>query len=171
MVRVLSGWALVASLFLSAGCGKKDFTEFSSAEGKFKALFPGTPKETSQNAAGMNMKIFTVEERNGAYVVAFADLPLAENMPDAEIQTRLDGAKQGMVNNVNGKLTGESQVKLDGQYPGREVKADLPDKKGQLQARVYLVGKRLYQIMVVGTSSTVGSADTVKFLDSLKVTK
>jgi hypothetical protein len=56
-------------------------------------------------------------------------------------------------------------------YPGRDIEAELPNGKGLLHARFWIVNKRLYQLMVVGTHSLAGSADATKFLKSLTLTQ
>ena len=72
---------------------------------------------------------------------------------------------------MGGTFKSESKIELDGKHPGREILADIPSKGGAVRARVYLVGTRLYQIMVVGKKGFEESADTLKFLNSLKLTQ
>jgi len=171
-------FAVACGFLIVSGCSKtgsnnsNEFKEFASAEGRFKVLMPGTPKEESQAAAGTNMKTYSLTEKEGAYMVAFADLPLPKGMKEPEIQKRLDGARDGMLSNVGGKLTNSSKITLSGKYPGREVQATLPKQQdGLLIAKIYFVNQRLYQIMVTGTKAWAGSADATKFLDSLVVTQ
>jgi len=170
MTRKVVLLAAVCGLLLVSGCEKEEFKEFASGEGRFKVQMPGTPREETNFAAGTSFKTYSIQEMNGAYAVAFADMPIPSGERDAQIQARLDGARDGMVRNINATLTGSSFIRLNGKYPGREVRADLPGKKGILRARVYLVDRRLYQVMVVGTTSWANSPETTTFLDSLVVT-
>ncbi len=163
-------WAVACTLLLVSGCDNGEFREIVSEEGRFKVQMPGTPKETSQFVLGFTMKTWSLEKKEGGYAVAFADIPMASKESDIQIQKRLEGARDGMVSNTRSKLTSSSRTTLNGKYPGRDVEADLPDQKGILRARIYLVGQRLYQIMVVGTKPWANSADATKFLDSLIVT-
>ena len=57
----------------------------------------------------------------------------------------------------------------DAKYPGKEMQVS----KGAtyLNARMYLVGNRLYQIMVIGPKDVVNNAETTAYLDSFAVTK
>jgi hypothetical protein len=98
------------------GCGAS-FQEFSSADGKFKASFPGKPKELTQNAAGTTMKIYQVEERNGAYQVGYADMPFPENEPAAQLKGRLDGAVAGMAASTGGTVQSQSDITVNGNTP------------------------------------------------------
>jgi hypothetical protein len=157
---------LACGLLLIAGA---DFKEFSSKDGKFKAQFPGEPMTKTIDAAGVKAKTFTVEEKNGGYVVSYADLPIPADEGADLIEKRLDGSRDGMVKNIRGTLTGEKKIKLADKYPGREITADLPGKKGVIRARIYIVGKRLYQVLVIGTEDTAKSADATKFLESFQL--
>ena len=157
------------SVALLDGCGKAEFKPFNSAAGKFSCEFPGSPKEQSQSVSGTQMKMFSVEERTGAYMVAYADMPIPANETPAEIQARLDGSRDGMVQNMKGTFKSESKIELNGKHPGREVQADLPKENAGVRARVYLVGTRLYQIMVVGKKGFTDSAEATRFLNSLKL--
>jgi hypothetical protein len=139
---------------------------FSTDEGRFTAWMPAAPKGEKLTAAGVPLKAFNVEEKDGAYVVAYADMPVARGVSADQAQTALDFARDGMVRNVNAQLTGESRIWLAGKYPGREVRAELPGKVGIVRARLYLVDRRLYQVMVVGRAPWANSADAGQFLNS-----
>jgi len=156
---------VLAGVFFLSGCGSKELKEFKSPAGGFKVLMPGNPKEQTQNTAAGQFKMYSVEERNGAYMAGFADTPIPPNEPEAKTQIRLDGARDGAVGNIKGTLVREAKIQLSGN-PGREIEANLPQNKGIVRARFYIVGSRMYQIMVVGTKSFAGSSDATKFLDS-----
>ena len=171
MSRIASSAFLVACLFAIAGCKKAEFQEFVSADGHFKVLMPGKPKEQVQATGVASMKTYMIEEKNGAYMAAFSDMPIPANEPEATLQQRLDGSRDGCLRNTNAKLKKETKISLNGKYPGRDIEAELPDSKGLLHARIWLVKQRLYQVMVVGTQSWANSADAAKFLDSLTLTE
>jgi hypothetical protein len=166
MLRASRLAIVLFGLFLVSGCGSPPFKEFSSKEGKFKVQMPGTPKETKQNAGGMDMHMYTTEQRNGAFAVAYSDSPVPLGQSPAQAKLALDGARDGALKNINAKLTGEKDITLAGKHPGREITADLPDNKGQLKARFYIVDRRIYQQLVMGNKSWVESPDAAKFLDS-----
>jgi len=143
---------------------------FTSKEWKFKAKFPSKPKESSQKVAGVALTAYAVEGKDGAYVVGVADLPIPAGETDKMIQDRLDGARDGAVKNVGGKLQDSKAITLDKKYPGREVSATIAQpKEGILRARVYLVGSRLYQVLVIGTKEHATSKEADAFLESFKV--
>lgn len=173
MLRPFSAIVLAATLaapLVAPGSDKP--TEFSSAACKFKAKFPGTPKEQSQMAAGVQMKMFATESRNGVFAVSVADMPIPANEPAEKIDERLDGAQAGVIKNVNGTLKDSKKVKLADKYAGRDFTATISKPmEGLIRARVYLVGKRLYQVMVMGTEDFVKSKDADQFFESFALTE
>ena len=148
-------------LFALVGCGGSEPQPVTNAGGKYKVLMPGTPKTQTQPAAGMTMHVQSYEEGDGAFMVAYVDTPIPENESEAQIQSRLDGSRDGALGNISGKLVSESQIKLAEKYHGREFRGDIPKLKGVVVARVYLVGSRLYQVMAVGKPSWV-DRDVIK---------
>jgi hypothetical protein len=159
-----------ACLALVVGCGAS-FQEFNSKDGHFKVSMPGKPKEQSQPAAGTTMHTFTVDERNGAYVVGYGDMPIPEKEPAEKIKDRLDGAMMGMGGNTGGKVVTQKDITVNSKYPGREFKLAITQpKKGEIRGKIFLQGKRLYQVFVVGTDAFANSANATKFLDSFTLT-
>jgi hypothetical protein len=175
--RVL-GLILVASL--ASGCTNDGvlvdgapWQEFSSEDGHFKIQMPGSPAHQSQSMMGTTMNLFSLEGKELLYGVGYADMPIPglERESPAQIEQRLQGAVQGSVSNINGKLTRQSGISLAGKFPGKEYEANLPEGRGVIRARVYFVNKRLYVIMVAGKPALVLSGDTNKFFGSFQVTQ
>ncbi len=157
---------LFGAMFVT-GCGQAEFKEFTSQEGKFKVQMPGTPKKQEQETFGAKLVTYSVEQRNGAYAANFADMPIPAGESAEKLEDRLDGAQAGALGNIKAKLIDSKKVTLENKYPGREFNGELPDNKGMIRARVFLVNTRMYQIIVIGTKSFVNSADASKFLNSL----
>lgn len=168
---MLRAIALLAAAVALPAVARADDKPFESKDGKFAAKFPSAPKEQSLDTAGTKLYLFVLEQKPGAFMVAYADLPIPEKETEKEIEARLDGSRDGMLKNMGGKLTDEKKVKLDGKHPGREIFADIGGGKGKVRARVYYAGTRLYQVLVVGEKEFVEAKGTVEFLDSLKLTK
>jgi hypothetical protein len=132
--------------------------------------FPAKPKQTDKMELGIKVKMFLVEERDSAYMVVVADMPIPVRESERQLQNRLDGARDGAINNVNGKLKSSSPITLNGKYPGREFTASITKPiQGQIRARVYLVNKRLYQVMLLGTDSWATSPQATDFLNSFQL--
>lgn len=162
---------IVAALgaFAVVGC-QKPMTEFTSPEYKFKATFPGAPKQQEKTEAGLKFKVYSTEARNGAYMVMVSDIPIPANEPDEELQARLDGAQDGAVRGAGGTLKTSTKITLDGKYPGREFSARITQPaNGQVRVRIYIVGSRVYQVMVIGTDGYATSTEADTFLNSFKL--
>lgn len=145
---------------------------FVSKEDKFKAKFPSKPKQTNKKAAGVDITMYAVGSKDGGYMIGIAGLPIPKEETKEMIQTRLDGARDGAVGNVGGKLQESKAITLDKKYPGREFTATIEKpKEGILRARIYLVGTRLYQVMLVGTKEFAMSKEADAFLDSFQITE
>jgi hypothetical protein len=158
-----------SALLVASGC-KPPMTEFTSTEYKFKAKFPGKPTEQEQTAVGIKFKMFMTEARNGAYAIGVADMPIPANEPTELVEKRLDGARDGAIKNSNGTLKSSNPIKLAGKYPGREFTASITQPtQGLLRGRIYLVGTRLYQVLVMGKDSYTNSAEASAFLESFQL--
>jgi len=161
-------WALLCAL-VGAGCSAPDFREYTSGDGHFRVLMPGTPREgTDLGIAGLMRKV-EVNTRAGAYEVTWQELKNAADATPEGLERRLDGVRNGAVRNIRGTLIDEKKITL-GRHPGREIVVDLPEQKGRLRDRLCIAGGRLYQVMVVGREGWVGSPDADRFLDSFRLT-
>jgi hypothetical protein len=144
--------------------------EFVSKEGKFKVLMPGTPKESeaeTESDFGKGVLHMNSLAASGMMFAAnYSDFPTeVKKVPLKQIY---DSSRDGAVANMEGKLAKEKDIKL-GDHPGREVLIDVAGGKRLFRARVYLVGQRLYQVVVFGTKEAATSKDADKFLDSFKL--
>ena len=161
-----------ASLFLFAalaGCQQKAFQPYKSPDGKFEAIFPGEPKIDAKAAAGVSVKMYSVEAWNKAYMVGWADLPIPTWESESRTNSRLFDARDGALAAVNAKSNGTTKViKLQDRFPGIEFGGSADDK--HVRAQVYLVGHRLYQVIIVGGAPEVlTSTEAEEFLAAFKV--
>jgi hypothetical protein len=173
MIRKVAGVMLACGLFAVAVSGA-DFQTYKFAAGRFQAAFPGKPKLQNQpTRVGLTGKNWSVELADRAYAVIYCDLPdFLLNEPDAKIQQRLDSAVRGIVNVSGGTVTKQSRVWLNGKHPGRDFQINMTRPKvGVVRGQMYLVGSRLYQVLLIGTSAAATSADADRFLNSFALTK
>jgi hypothetical protein len=150
----------------------REFAEFTSKEGKFTVLFPGKPKETKRTLQSpfgpVELNSFSVSPLQpvSTYVVIFSDYPANfEKKSDADF---LDSSRDGSVKNSGGKLLSEKKLTLD-KYPGRELLLEAPNQGGLFRQRIFIVGNRLYQLIVGGAEEVAKSKGADKFLDSFKL--
>lgn len=140
-----------------------EFREFVSQEGKFKVKFPGSPSTQTRGGFLFTIKSYMVELKDGAYGVAYVDLP---NVAGGASNTMLDSARDGMLKAMGAKKKSEARISLDGKYPGREIHADVPDKVAEMYASFYIVNQRAYMVMVIGKSFWLKNENARKFLNS-----
>ena len=144
---------------------------FSSPEGNFSILMPGTPSHATNavnTAVGtIDMHMYSRElGNNTAYAVIYSDYP--EFITRASPDKVLDGGRDGAIANSKGKLISEQNIFLDGGHAGREIKIDIPGK-GLMKIRAFLVRNRLYQVMVAAPGDVIDSEESRKFLTSFNL--
>lgn len=159
-----------ALIFLAACAAKWE----TLSEGGFTVQMPGTPNKQSQSintAVGpVTINMYTVETKGEAFIVAYSDYPEAA-ASQADPQQLLNNARDGAVRNVNGKITSERSVTLNGK-PGKEIIGDgsLASQEGTFVARIYWVSPRIYQALYVRPKGSAASENGNKFLDSFQLT-
>lgn len=131
--------------------------EFTSEEGRFEARLPGAPEKQLQQtptAAGpMDMVMQSVQAGSAFFAIAYSDMS-AEAIPGFNLDAGLDGARNGAINNVGGTLVSEQQIQFAG-HPARAftAKASVEGHELTVEARIFFVLPRFYQLMVVYPAS------------------
>lgn len=167
------GLVIIASIFyLMRGDGGKleEFKPYRSDEGSFSILLPGKPNRTVQkietSVSPLEFVMYQAGSDEIGFIAGYVDYPdmMFENV---DIEKMLDGARDGAVQNVKGKLLNEKVLDFHGN-PGRELEIEVPNK-ATLKSRIILIDCRLYQIMAVSDSKSTLNANCPKFFDSFKV--
>lgn len=151
--------------------------EFSSAEGRFAILFPGTPTDETQavGAGEAQLEVHSYNLRTFAdYSVAYVDYPIPVNNADIAKQV-LDNVAQAELEGADAGSASVTEISLDG-HPGRFLKLSLPGGR-VMRNKMYLVGKRLYQVTITMPADERGRAPIIqlrdatatKFLNSFKL--
>ena len=142
---------------------------FSPKDGGFSVMLPGKPIEKSlqaDTAAGpITVPAYQLASGEFGYMITYRDYP---NTPE-EVQARdklLQMAAENAVTIAGGKLVSSKPISL-GEYPGIEVKAEIPGSI--LQTRSYFAKPRLYILMVFMPPYKTGSVNVTKFFDSFEV--
>ncbi|MDE3084890.1 MAG: hypothetical protein KGJ37_06715, partial [Verrucomicrobiota bacterium] len=108
-----------------------------------------------------------------AYMVIFNDYPNGSVTKSGGPDKVYDGAVNGAVSSVHGKLRSSSPSKT-GEVQGREIIVDIPAQKTSDQGsvarvRFFIVGDRLYQVMYIGPAGNEAKAEATGFLDSFRL--
>lgn len=176
-------WLMLGlALPLALAADKKEGKEYTSKEHGFTIKMPpGEVKVANLKIGDIAMTNYGVEiDKNTAYMVSVGDFP-SGTVKEGSEEKILDGSRDGIVNQLKGKVLEEKKIQLDGKYLGRELRVeapgigeatdDNPTPVGLCRCRLFLVGDRLYQIVVVAAEKVANSAETTAFLESFKLTR
>jgi hypothetical protein len=128
------------------------WTEFSSTEGRFKILFPGTPLQSSMQmelSHGNSLIHVASYQSSIAYSVMYTDYSEALNDPIA-IKKCLDDIRIGELKSavamgMSPKVLSETDISLDG-YPGRFLVVEFSDNR-IYRRKMVIVKSRIYIIV------------------------
>ncbi|HZZ79862.1 MAG TPA: hypothetical protein VFE62_15190 [Gemmataceae bacterium] len=166
----LFGWSLALPLLFGVAQERlpAGWKEITAKETGFSVAMPAEPmikKQAVKTVNGLvNVMMYIADGRNDSnFVVSYSDFPTA-NFKKADIDKRLDQARDGAITKAGGKKRSEEKIQLMG-HPGREI---VIEKNGEIivKMRLYLVKNRLYQVMVVGQGAIFTSRDVGAFFDS-----
>jgi hypothetical protein len=145
---------------------------FRNDTNRFTVGFPARPKESVQpqkTAVGeFDLYLFQVNDPETAtqYVVGCTEYTGVKLFNPED---RFDGARDGLLASGQYKLRSERKIELQGS-PGREIDLELPDGKGiQFRVHLYLVGQRMYQLMVFSKQDVAKNRDASLFFDSFRL--
>lgn len=143
---------------------------FASKDGKFTVTVPAKPTEKTNKvkigAGEVEVHLFTVDQKDRAYIVSYTDYPPGRLDPDAE--KVLAGVIDGNAKSLKGKVVADEKITIGKKkYPGHEIKIEFGgEKKSLYRARVYLVGARLYQVVALGPDEFAKSKAVDDYLKS-----
>lgn len=135
----------------------------------FAVRLPGEPQVVRNKvtipAGDVTTAAWTSNIDGVIYSISMADYPekvVASRPPEAF----LEEGKQGLVNQLKGTLKNEEAVTINGTYPGKAY--TVSSDNGEVRARNYLVGPRLYTLLVLYNPS-IGAPGADEFLGSLEL--
>jgi hypothetical protein len=165
----------------------KTWKEFTSKEGRFTVLFPGTPTKNDKNldtpAGPVATHGFMAQSDVSAYYLSYSEFPKAGVLTPQDQKEMLDSSRNQAISD-GAKLISEADVSVAGAL-GREL---LAEKNGMiLRARFAYVNGRLYNLVIGVQANTAfitgkpsaNAADrtelfeeiSAKFFNSFKLTK
>jgi hypothetical protein len=168
--KILAVLSIVLLAALNARAQTPDgWVKFSPAGSPFTVMLPSEPKESKQTAESPNgpytTYLFTsVTNDHEIYLVGWVDYDPKFNFG---VQAELEANRDNFVNNVKAKLLSTTPIKL-GTHPGIEFRAEL-EGKADIVSRVYIVGRRPYQLITVTPTGLDSSADRKRFFSSFKL--
>ncbi|HSE16375.1 MAG TPA: hypothetical protein VLB46_04955 [Pyrinomonadaceae bacterium] len=143
---------------------------FASTEGRFSVLMPGTPTEKTETIDSEHgpytTHLFTWrEDPLRVYLIGWVDYD-----PDFDFNrlAEMEANRDNFVQGVSGKLLSSRRSTIDG-YPAIEFAAETEEKI--FRSRVYIVGRRPYQIVIGSLKGIDDSANVERFFSSFKVSR
>lgn len=144
------------------------WSTFTSAEGRFSVLMPGQPtidkKETVQSEHGpYTTHLMVLRDTRNVFIIGWADYDPSFNF---NRRAEMEMNRDVFVTDMKAKLLNSREVILDG-YRAIEFTAETTDKI--YKSRIYMVGRRPYQIVIGSPKGVEDSASIDRFLNSFKV--
>lgn len=157
----------------------QNWQEFTSPEGRFKILTPGslTEKTDSVTTAVGQLAYHTFfyqpkdkEEENLFYMVSYCDYPEgilfadSTGLADEFFKTTMETA----ANSVKGDVLYFTDIQL-GKYPGKAWRIDYLDGKAVIKTKAYLAVNRYYAVQIVSYQEKNINPSSDKFFDSFRI--
>ncbi len=168
--KILAAMFLLLSAALTAGAQvPAGWVKFSPPGSQFSVLLPAQPKEdtqTSQSPQGpYTTHLFTsIGPEREIYLVGWVDYSPSFNFG---IQAELEANRDNFVKSMNAKLISTTPIKL-GAHPGIEFKAEVTGR-ADILSRVYIVGRRPYQLITGAPAGRDASANRARFFSSFQL--
>jgi hypothetical protein len=140
---------------------------YTSHEGGYSVSLPGRPQEDFRRVPGQFKSVLVryvaaqAPDGSGVYGVGYTDLPAAVSDPYAPLQ-RMEAIAAAL----KGRLVSSSDVTVDG-HPGREYQVQRD--RAVTTLRAFVVGRRLYQLMVTSSTGDNGDGQRGRFMASFRL--
>ena len=143
------------------------WTKFMSDEGRFSVFMPGTPiekTETTQSEHGpYTTHLFTLRGPRNVFLIGWVDYDPSFNF---NRQTELEANRDNFVKGLNATLIQTRSATIDG-YQAIEFTAENINRV--FKSRVFMVGRRPYQIVIGSPKGVDDSVNVDRFFGSFKV--
>jgi hypothetical protein len=143
------------------------WVKFASDNGHFTVLMPDTPTEkvetTDSSHGPYTTHLFIVRDTTSVYLIGWVDYDPSFNF---NRQAELEANRDNFVKGINAKLLTNRPTVING-YSGLEFSAETEDRV--FKSRVFLVGRRPYQIVIGSPKDSDDTANVNRFFNSFKV--
>ncbi len=169
-------YLLILLLSITSLHAQDQWQKFESSEGKFRVLSPGDmvhKEQLMETAVGdllFTTYLYQPEGKNPDnvyYAVSFVDYPEHSIHSDSTefLESFFHYTIDASVTSVKGDLRYVDHIKLDG-FPGRLWRVDYKKGTATIKTKVYMVGRRFYQLQVVMHREKSLNRQQDKFFDS-----
>jgi hypothetical protein len=170
---------LLAALLLPLQTGTAEATTWEtvvSEDGQYSVEMPAAPnfratRSRSSAEGQVRMNIRGCRAAGGNYFVQKSEF--ASKLITGTEDNQLDNERDEFARQYGGTPTGEKKVTLGGAIPGREftIRGKPKGELGIITVRVreYVIGKKIYAVLVTSMANRELPDDTDRFLGSLKL--
>ena len=145
------------------------WVKFTSPEGHFSVLMPETPQDKSETVDSAHgpytTHLFIVKDTTSVYLIGWVDYDPSFNF---NRQAELEANRDNFVKGISATLVSTRPTVVDG-YSGLDFTAETVDRV--FKSRVFLVGRRPYQIVIGSPKGFDDTALTDRFFSSFKVSR
>jgi hypothetical protein len=144
------------------------------SEDSFSLAMPGTATKNDSTVASpagpLMLRMYTLTKDYEVFITGYTEYPDMV-FEASEPEAMMDGAQKGAISNVQGEVTSQRPIMVNGN-PGREIVGTSASKNIGFTARVILARPRMYMLVYTQyDKSKPMSADGKRFLDSFQITK
>lgn len=145
----------------------REWIRFDSRVGQFTVMLPQMPEEqieiVQSNAGPYTSHLFTAKANNTKFVVGWVDYDQKFKFGS---QSELNANRDNFIKGIKGKLLSSNNATFDG-YQSLDFTAETSDTI--YKSRVFIVGRRPYQLIAGTTKGVDDSANTARFFESFKI--
>jgi hypothetical protein len=146
-----------------------DWVKFTSENGRFSVMIPEIPPEKTETTDSSNgpytTHLFVVKDATSVYLIGFVDYDPSFNF---NRQAELEANRDNFVKGISATLVSSRATVIDG-YSAIEFTAETADRT--FKSRVFMVGRRPYQIVIGSPKGMDDSASVERFFNSFKVSR
>ncbi len=168
--------SLLIALFLLPAQVSKPWKEFISIDGNFRVMAPEALEEKVneiETAIGTisHFTYFYQDEDEKAdnliYKVSYVDYPEHTIHSDSLdfLEEFFHSTIETSIQSVHGTLRYSDEIEMD-DYPGRIWRVDYNKGKATIKTKAYMVGRRFYQVQVIGHSKKSMNTFQDRFFES-----
>jgi hypothetical protein len=145
------------------------WAQFSSPNGRFSVLMPEIPEDKAETTDSPNgpytTHLFVVKDTTSVYLIGYVDYDPSFNF---NRQAELEANRDNFVKGIKATLLSSKATMFDG-YNAIEFTAEAGDRI--FKSRVFLVGRRPYQLVIGSPKGMDDTALVERFFNSFKVGK
>lgn len=172
----LNACRLLLPLLLSllAACGQSEWREMTIPDGDFTVLMRPEPhyarQELDTPSGKMQAHLYSSDRPDSYFAVGYSDYPLTFAL-STRSEEIFSGVRDTWLKRINGKLL-LSDTQTLGKHPGMHFSArgTVKGQEAFLEARVFLVDQRLYQLIAISRVNGTPQGVVNRFFNSFRLT-